>query len=358
MANIITKFDGWNAVVHLPASYATGTKTYPTIVFFPGAGEIGTDVNKLRANGPNAYIDKGWDGTVTVDGKKVEFIVVSIQPVDAYPRPAAIRPKLNALFSQYRVNKDFVLGTGLSRGAWNVNNYALFLPTATDFSYQKTFKVVVSAMGQKSDDNFGVGLPWPNGFKSYATQGGKELNIEQKNDTRGGDLIVKAMNEAVAGSGTYILTNFGNGGHNSWERVYGNKTTEPNQFLIEGKNQTMYEWFGRIAISTATVPNQPPVVSAGADQIISLPTNTTTFTAIANDPDGTIASYNWYIQSGSCLLTNFTTPTVTVSNFIEGDIELKVDVTDNSGEKISDSVRLTVLPDPLASVITTTPSST
>lgn len=81
----LIKIDGWNAYVHLPANYNSTTSTYPTIIFFPGVGEVGTNAALVINNGPGAYIKQGWNGNVIVDGSTVEFIVISLQPPAQYP---------------------------------------------------------------------------------------------------------------------------------------------------------------------------------------------------------------------------------------------------------------------------------
>ena len=49
----LIKVSGWNAYVHVPSDYEVNqTKNYPTIIFIPGLGEVGTDPNRLIQNGP------------------------------------------------------------------------------------------------------------------------------------------------------------------------------------------------------------------------------------------------------------------------------------------------------------------
>lgn len=57
-----TTFDGKNAFVSLPASYAdSAPKRYPVILFIPGNGEVGSDTNKLKQYGPHRYNrGSGW----------------------------------------------------------------------------------------------------------------------------------------------------------------------------------------------------------------------------------------------------------------------------------------------------------
>jgi hypothetical protein len=91
--------------------------------------------------------------------------------------------------------------------------------------------------------------------------------------------------------------------------------------------------------------NEAPIVSAGADQLINLPTTTATINATATDPDGTIVSYSWSKRvGGSATLTNSLTKTLLLSNLAEGSYIFRVTVTDNSGESTYDDVTITVEP--------------
>src|SRR6218665_1921465 len=114
----LTQINGWNAYVHLPASYESSPgRTYPTIIFFPGLGEVGTNASALIANGPGAYIAQGWNGNVVVDGNTIEFIVISLQPPSAYPVESAINTRLQTIKSLYRGDLQRLYLTGLSHGS-------------------------------------------------------------------------------------------------------------------------------------------------------------------------------------------------------------------------------------------------
>jgi gliding motility-associated-like protein len=100
-----------------------------------------------------------------------------------------------------------------------------------------------------------------------------------------------------------------------------------------------------LTVNPAAV-NQPPVAEAGANQSITLPTNSTIFNGTASDPDGSIATYLWSKISGPAagVLTNASTPSLTISSVVQGTYVLRFTVTDNGGLSISDNVTLNVLP--------------
>ena len=59
--NVFTVVNGMNVCIKVPSNYSS-LKKYPTIVFFPGAGEIGTNKDLLVKYGPNAFA-KTWNNT-------------------------------------------------------------------------------------------------------------------------------------------------------------------------------------------------------------------------------------------------------------------------------------------------------
>lgn len=93
----------------------------------------------------------------------------------------------------------------------------------------------------------------------------------------------------------------------------------------------------------ASSGNLSPIVSAGTDKTVTLPTNSVTLTGNASDPDGTITSYSWAKISGPpAWLSNPKTPALTALNLIEGTYTFRVTVTDDKGASGFDDVIVTV----------------
>ncbi|MCC6834859.1 MAG: tandem-95 repeat protein [Cytophagales bacterium] len=91
------------------------------------------------------------------------------------------------------------------------------------------------------------------------------------------------------------------------------------------------------------VVNQPPVSSAGADIVITLPVNATTIFGSGSDPDGTIVTYNWIKVSGpAATLTNATLAALSVSDLLEGVYVFRLTVTDEDLATSTDDVTVTV----------------
>jgi len=80
-------------------------------------------------------------------------------------------------------------------------------------------------------------------------------------------------------------------------------------------------------------PNQAPIVSAGLNTTITLPSSEITLTGTASDSDGTVSSVLWSQISGpsNSTLQNSNSLTATASSLIEGSYTFKLTATDNLG---------------------------
>jgi hypothetical protein len=93
-------------------------------------------------------------------------------------------------------------------------------------------------------------------------------------------------------------------------------------------------------------PNIAPTANAGADQSITLPTNTVTVSGSGNDPDGTIASYLWTKIAGpgggGGVITNPNAASTSITGFIQGIYKFELRVTDNNGAVGRDTMQVVV----------------
>jgi hypothetical protein len=103
-----------------------------------------------------------------------------------------------------------------------------------------------------------------------------------------------------------------------------------------------------VQVTVNPAPNIAPTANAGADQIITLPTNTTTLNGSGNDPDGTITAYNWTKSSGPVAgtIVNATSAATAITGLVQGIYKFELKVTDNSGAVGRDTIQVTVNPDP------------
>ena len=338
----LTQINGWNAYVHLPANYATSGITYPTIIFFPGLGEVGTNAAAVISNGPGAYIAQGWNGNVVVDGSTVEFIVISLQTPTAYPTESVMDQRIQTIKSLYRVNTSRLYLTGLSHGGWCSSTFVTGDPYGGPYYYASQIAAVVTVEGVIPDDN----TPYPDLFDNFAFSGGKYLGFEQIYDGRDTKRVVDRMNAAVPNSGVHVLTNFGGGGHCCWSEFYGGGGTQPGNFLLGNVTQNLYQWLARQYKGSVPPPpaNILPFANAGTDLIITLPNSYVTLNGTGSDADGTIASYQWSQVSGpsSGIFSNPSAASTTVSALVQGSYTFQLKVTDNVGGTKTDDVIVTV----------------
>jgi len=333
---------GWNAYVHLPSSYASNpTKNYPTIIFFPGLGEVGTNANAVISNGPGAYIAMGWNGNVNVDGNTVEFIVISLQTAQSYPVESTMNDKLQILKGLYRIDSNKLYLTGLSHGGWCSSTFVSGDNYGGPYTFASQIAAVVTVEGVQPADN----QPYPNMMDNFAWSGGRYLGFEQVNDFRDTRTVVDRMNLTVPNSAIYVKTNFGGGGHCCWSYFYGGQGRQPENFTLDGISQNIYQWMAR-QTKGATPPagNQAPIANAGNDITLQLPANSTTLVGSGTDTDGTIASYLWTKISGPAAgtITNPASATTTLTGLVQGVYQYQLKVTDNKGATATDNITVTV----------------
>src|SRR6476661_8891420 len=96
------------------------------------------------------------------------------------------------------------------------------------------------------------------------------------------------------------------GTYQTWQTISATATLPAGQqtlriFTTASPAGWNFNWWEIAGAGTGT--NQAPTVNAGADQTITLPTNSVTVTGTATDADGSIASYQWSQVSGPSTAT-------------------------------------------------------
>jgi len=104
----------------------------------------------------------------------------------------------------------------------------------------------------------------------------------------------------------------------------------------------------QVTVNAAVVVG-PPSANAGADQTITLPTNSVSLTGSGTETNGTITGYQWTQVSGPSTATITTSgqAATTVTGLVEGIYRFKLTVTDNSGVTASATMQVTVNPAPV-----------
>ena len=109
-----------NYLLYLPKEYDESDLEFPLVLFLHGAGERGTDLEKVKVHGLPRLIN---------EGKEFPFIVVSPQcPEDMFWNTDILSALLDEIEESYRVDKNRIYVTGLSMGGNGTWSLALAQP--------------------------------------------------------------------------------------------------------------------------------------------------------------------------------------------------------------------------------------
>ena len=108
----------------------------------------------------------------------------------------------------------------------------------------------------------------------------------------------------------------------------------------------------QVTVNTSLAPspsNQAPVASAGSNITVTLPVNSATLNGSGNDPDGSVASFNWTKLSGPAggNIQSANTANTEINGLNAGTYVFRLTVTDNAGAQGSADVQVIVLAAPV-----------
>jgi len=240
--------------VSLPASYGTGSKSYPLLIFLHGIGEVGdgsaSQLPAVLRNGPpmqinsqvNNNVDAHFPDPVVVNGNSYEFIVIApqiaTQPGQNGPEQAMVDDIINYASSHWRVDASKISLTGLSMGGGIAIEYPGQSATLYGDKLASLLGVAVSSFNatDRTNEIAAAHLPvWltvnsgdPTGPYSYTIGYINQLN---------------ALNATPAP----IETIFNASGHGGWVDTYGAPTdgsgTHPGITNSTGLN--VYQWMAQ-----------------------------------------------------------------------------------------------------------------
>ena len=149
-------------------------------------------------------------------------------------------------------------------------------------------------------------------------------------DTNPRAWVTRETVDSVRSAGGEVrYTEYEGVGHNTWSRAF--------------NEDDFFEWMLAQNKEDVTEVNEAPEVVAGDDQTITLPTNSTSFTATATDADGTILTYLWQQLAGpDLILKDSTSATLSLTNLLKGEYVFQVSVKDAEGAMDADEVVLVV----------------
>lgn len=310
---------------YLPDGYHASNDKYPVVIFLHGYKEKGTsstDAKLIQRDLPRvAYV--GLPKYVKF-GQKYPFILISPQLKSQYgswPSSYVIEV-LNDIKKTLRIDEKRIYLTGLSLGGFGV------WKTAGD--YPDIFAAIapVCSGGNALDKAQAIARA---NVATWAFHGGSDNVVSATVTTN----MVNAINSGPKKPDPLAkVTIFPGMGHIIWDKAYQN--TDVLKWMLSVRK-------GGKIVSEPT--NSLPVVNAGADKTLTLPSQSLTLEGIAKDADGQVTSYRWSkVSGGNAGLEVLSSSTLKLNDLEVGTYVFRLTVTDDDGASASDEVAVTVKP--------------
>jgi hypothetical protein len=299
---------------YLPQGYNTSSNEYPVVISLHGIKEKGNtlaDVAKVANVGLPKYVKYG---------QHYPFILISPQLKTSMGKWTGdyVMHVLNHVKKNLRIDDKRIYLTGLSLGGggvWSVISsypatFAAILPICSGYN------AISSASKIAAED---VPVWGFHGDKDYTVS----YTVTQK--------MINALNScSPKPSPLAKFTIFPGMGHIIWDQVY--KETNALNWMLDFRKG-----------SSTSYANKTPVVSAGADKHLTLPSNTTSLQGSASDADGSIVSYSWSkISGGTVSMSGTGSSKLSIYNLKEGSYHFRLTVKDNKGSTKYDDAKVTV----------------
>jgi len=200
----ITKTITCKYLLFLPEDYGKKRQRWPLIMFLHGAGERGSDLEKVKKHGPPKIIEKQKD---------FPFIVISPQcPEDDWwtEKVEVLINLLDDIVSRYKVDKERIYLTGLSMGGYGTWSLAS--------AYPERFAAIAPICGGGSR----VMAMRLKDIPIWVFHGAKDKTVPLKESEE----MVNAIRNR---GGNVKFTIYPDAGHDSWTETY--------------NNQKLYDWF-------------------------------------------------------------------------------------------------------------------
>lgn len=194
-------------LLYLPPDYGTKDQAWPLVLFLHGAGESGSDLEKVKIHGPPKLVE---------GGKDFPFILVSPQCPGRGWDVAALTALLDEVVNQYKVDRQRVYLTGLSMGGFGT--------WALAAAHPERFAAIIPICGGGSPARAARLKDLP----IWAFHGAKDpvVPLEQS------QVMVDAVNAA---GGKVKFTIYPDAAHDSWTATYANP--EIYQWLLQHKRK-------------------------------------------------------------------------------------------------------------------------
>ena len=187
---------------YLPQGYKGNGPRWPLLLFLHGAGERGTNVDKVTVHGPPKLLKAGTN---------LPFIVVSPQcPTDETWRDEDLLALLDTAIAKYNVDTNRIYLTGLSMGGYGTWSLGTKFPErfaaiAPICGGGDQIRVLLASKEKKAAlKTLGV----------WAFHGAKDTTVPLEESQRMTNAVLRA------GCAEVKLTVYPNAGHDSWTQAY------------------------------------------------------------------------------------------------------------------------------------------
>lgn len=196
-----------NYLLYIPEEYPASRKQWPLILFLHGAGECGDNLDLLKKNGPPMLIAK--------QNRTFPFVIASPQ----CPRGnmwanedqiASLDALLDDLVSRYRIDKDRIYVTGLSRGGFGTWRLAT--------TYPDRFAAIAPICGGEDPEKASLIAHLP----IWVFHGAKDKAVPIEKSRQ----MVAELEKC---GGNVKFTVYPDAGHDAWTEAY--------------NNPDLYKWF-------------------------------------------------------------------------------------------------------------------
>jgi Predicted peptidase len=200
LEKIIEKKITLDYLLYLPKGYEESDEKYPLVIFLHGAGERGSDVEKLKVHGIPKLVS---------EGKAFEFIAVAPQcPEDKWWGGFVEDEFENLLresIADYRVDTSRIYLTGLSMGGFGTWYYGA--------KFNKAFAALAPICGGLNASN--INLEIYKDIPMWVFHGAKDSTVPLSESSD----LVNALNELDA---NVKFTVYPEAEHDSWTVTYEN----------------------------------------------------------------------------------------------------------------------------------------
>jgi predicted peptidase len=182
-------------LLYLPEDYGAKNRVWPLVLFLHGAGERGSDIERVKIHGPAGLIEKG---------KAFPFILVSPQcPDDQVWDPYVLDALLDEVIAGYKVDPDRVYCTGLSMGGYGTWAMAM--------AYPRRFAAIVPICGGGCLQQLLV--PRIRHLPVWCFHGAKDSVVPLSES----QILVDQLKEC---GGDVRFTLYPDAGHDAWTQTY------------------------------------------------------------------------------------------------------------------------------------------